>query len=1574
MEYEGILETGLEVSAKYKGAFCEAVISTVEPRLEARVDFTVKSKGSHWIDHENINGAIGLHKQVEAKHPSDGQYHPGTIIRIADNSIYTVVFDDADVRTVKRQAIHTKACKPDWATPEKVTPHDATAPSSEPIIGRIGRYTTEPSPEIGTRRTPAGHKPAPSTQMKKPSGKGARKKMPKGHSIKAVPSTKVLDSDTDDDEEALIDSETLEKRVAVFVNTTDFSFWRPALVVPNDEIDKTMPKKVKPSDYIVRFFDDFSYRTVPRNALRLFFREAPLFRLFMQIDHHTFSTNEGVKNAMIYVETGHLPDGACWAALRLPKKKTANIYKSPSLSATKFNRNANPPTTTHIPSQTSKMSHKKKDSLSKTEESTRFTQPEDISGSEKRSTRRNPHLFDPTDIGDPQAVLGEVDDSDTPSPKKIEISPSNENDTSILLITSAIASHPTEKKECDPMNEDIMKEQQGDAGVGIDKYENNDNEDIDMDGEGSGLDITPRITRQQHKHDAKKHDSHSLNSIGMTQINVKSDYSASTPLVMEPSESEYLHTKDGQDLEGKNGVHSDIRQSHGIHDNKDCVVDKDGEREGENELKRKKVVRAGEDMGGIEKDEVVAEGMLGLKDRQDNDISAKQKEVDKNVPVAKMENERETMTVCKEEEVNHEIDFEENNKEHTGEIVDELECGKIIVDKNEGKKMAVKIDAKDKQDEQQSGDIRIKQTSQMHDSPAPGSQSSVSEKSDDASSEVNTEGPMSLRRASRSGGNRVTTPVSEAPRSNKKWRFRLHDKVWALSYYDGKVYLAKVVNRKLMTSGRAQPSARNPATPHYFVHYSDWASKYDEWIEESQIYTENPNVKVSNKGKKRVHSHEVQTLLIECLEPAEKPRLEDDVDNEDETIEVKQEGSSIDSTGLVERKPADLSSSKSSKVSHKRKSRTPKQKSPALRSVTHESPVNESKQEAPSGRISRHLTVAHCIKGGRKRTCSESAATTDMERLRKKRGKLDDIEESCNGMVTRRTNQRYLGIPGSEELTESGRSSDAANEDISMDTPNSIDLLESDPRSPTDRQGINTRASSNSRFLAQPAISDKTPLIFYNVPTVNRSTRQSKRLAHASPSEHDMDDAMGGIDPGVSEGNTSGSTGMEGLDKRNNRNENQHENINERTTHSSNPGRADLYPSADTLNVPFKENALAPTNYHSPTLLYSPCSSSPLSESAASPRYHHRTVRGDTSPMLSPGDSSVSPRLVGMPRKHAISESSSGGNHPIRRNREKRKINRSYKDDPWDGRSPRILSPTLTAGMPVTELEQRMQLLKQQYLEHKTELARLDKIKRSKARAANASNHTPHSHHNHGHLDNDTNISRGDGVVVGTNNNWHHSDWSNDANIPDQFAYIDDVCSDLDSPTLGPSRAPQTPGTETIVAMETKESVDEKSPMISHEICEKDKSINKILDNNKHEHKDSVTDLPTRGHILAPRASSPHAPSVHENDNPFLTPCLKHTLDDTISQEPTLPTTAAKEMPLVKPMDEGLTENTSSFQCPEQCDLPPQSPITTLPNTLQHDWIKPTVDPFHVTRVDGTINNTAGNSIGDAVGEVAMDT
>ncbi|OTF82683.1 RBB1NT domain containing protein [Euroglyphus maynei] len=106
-----VLSIGTEVSAKYKGAFCEARIKKVNRLLRLKV--TIKSLTSPITlsDNEVESGRIKVGGQVLVKRSNSSQSIPATINKILDQSLYTVVFDDGDEATLKRSSLCLKSGK-----------------------------------------------------------------------------------------------------------------------------------------------------------------------------------------------------------------------------------------------------------------------------------------------------------------------------------------------------------------------------------------------------------------------------------------------------------------------------------------------------------------------------------------------------------------------------------------------------------------------------------------------------------------------------------------------------------------------------------------------------------------------------------------------------------------------------------------------------------------------------------------------------------------------------------------------------------------------------------------------------------------------------------------------------------------------------------------------------------------------------------------------------------------------------------------------------------------------------------------------------------------------------------------------------------------------------------------------------------------------------------------------------------------------------------------------------------------------------------------------------------------------
>lgn len=108
------LTIGTDVSAKYKGAFCEAKITDVNKHVKLRVLFD-GCNGTYLIDDSDLKTGSPLETgtRIEAKHPEKKQqtYVQATITKILDHSRYTVVFDDGDQCVLRRNSLCLKSGK-----------------------------------------------------------------------------------------------------------------------------------------------------------------------------------------------------------------------------------------------------------------------------------------------------------------------------------------------------------------------------------------------------------------------------------------------------------------------------------------------------------------------------------------------------------------------------------------------------------------------------------------------------------------------------------------------------------------------------------------------------------------------------------------------------------------------------------------------------------------------------------------------------------------------------------------------------------------------------------------------------------------------------------------------------------------------------------------------------------------------------------------------------------------------------------------------------------------------------------------------------------------------------------------------------------------------------------------------------------------------------------------------------------------------------------------------------------------------------------------------------------------------
>ncbi|XP_056672088.1 AT-rich interactive domain-containing protein 4B isoform X8 [Monodelphis domestica] len=218
------LTVGTDVSAKYRGAFCEAKIKTTKRLVKVKVTFRHDSSTVE-VQDDHIKGPLKVGAIVEVKNP-DGAYQEAVINKLTDASWYTVVFDDGDEKTLRRSSLCLKGER-HFAESETLDQLPLTNPEhfGTPVIG---------------------------------------KKTNRGRRSNHIPEEESSSSSSDEDEDdrKQID-ELLGKVVCVDYISLDKkkALWFPALVVCPDCSDDIAVKK---DNILVRSFKDGKFTSVPR--------------------------------------------------------------------------------------------------------------------------------------------------------------------------------------------------------------------------------------------------------------------------------------------------------------------------------------------------------------------------------------------------------------------------------------------------------------------------------------------------------------------------------------------------------------------------------------------------------------------------------------------------------------------------------------------------------------------------------------------------------------------------------------------------------------------------------------------------------------------------------------------------------------------------------------------------------------------------------------------------------------------------------------------------------------------------------------------------------------------------------------------------------------------------------------------------------------------------------------------------------------------------------------------------------------------------------------------------------------
>ncbi|XP_029982610.1 AT-rich interactive domain-containing protein 4A isoform X2 [Sphaeramia orbicularis] len=255
------LTVGTDVSAKYRGAFCEAKIKTVKRMVKVKVTLKGEST-SQVVQDDQVKGHLRVGSTVEVR-TGEGVSSEAVISKLTDASLYTVVFDDGDEKTLRRTSLCLKGER-HFAESETLDQLPLTNPEhfGTPVIG-------------------------------KKSNRGGRR------SSQAVADEENESSSSEDEEEdrRRLNDELLGKVCSIENQEQSSSSSYMALVVSpscNDEL------AVKKDQCLVRSFGDGKFYTVARRHVHAV--------NYVSISKSEFSNRKGFEGAQVFLRTRDVPD------------------------------------------------------------------------------------------------------------------------------------------------------------------------------------------------------------------------------------------------------------------------------------------------------------------------------------------------------------------------------------------------------------------------------------------------------------------------------------------------------------------------------------------------------------------------------------------------------------------------------------------------------------------------------------------------------------------------------------------------------------------------------------------------------------------------------------------------------------------------------------------------------------------------------------------------------------------------------------------------------------------------------------------------------------------------------------------------------------------------------------------------------------------------------------------------------------------------------------------------------------------------------------------------------------------
>lgn len=297
------LEIGTDVSAKYRGAWCEGKVIKRQDIIMCKVAFE-SGQGTAQCKHSDIKGTLGINESVMALDSKSGHYLRATIQKLSDGSLYTVRFPDGDERTLKRNAVTLMG-------PQHYNNGDSLGsfPMTDPDEFGAPIPVAE-TPEISRKRRRVSSETNCNGTVNGVSNAGGVSVTEEVIATSSPGASVISDAD----------EPSGTSHQVVLVNpirdgTDDGQFWWPALIVPAAEVMRDMigAEDLDPkTSFVVRFFEDNLFAIIPHEFVKQMQRNTYPFERFRKVRDGRFLKLPAVQRALKYLDYGNLPTNFKW--------------------------------------------------------------------------------------------------------------------------------------------------------------------------------------------------------------------------------------------------------------------------------------------------------------------------------------------------------------------------------------------------------------------------------------------------------------------------------------------------------------------------------------------------------------------------------------------------------------------------------------------------------------------------------------------------------------------------------------------------------------------------------------------------------------------------------------------------------------------------------------------------------------------------------------------------------------------------------------------------------------------------------------------------------------------------------------------------------------------------------------------------------------------------------------------------------------------------------------------------------------------------------------------------------------